>query len=38
VSLEEVLEAAGVKANGNLRGHYTRRMLSDWKTRHGLGM
>jgi hypothetical protein len=38
VSLEEVLESAGVSVNGKLKGHYTRRVLVDWKTRHRLGM
>lgn len=38
VSLEEVLHDAGVKPDGNLKGHYTQKKLSEWKTRHALGM
>jgi hypothetical protein len=38
VSLEEVLESAGIRADTKLKGHYTRRVLLDWKTKHALGM
>ncbi|HZJ17412.1 MAG TPA: hypothetical protein VFD27_20335, partial [Chthoniobacteraceae bacterium] len=30
VSLEEVLDSAGVSVSGKLKSHYTRRVLSDW--------
>jgi hypothetical protein len=35
VSLEEVLEDAGIKMPG-LRGHYSKPLLVSWKTRHRL--
>ena len=38
VSLEELLRDAGVKADSDLKGHYTRRRLEEWKTKHALGM
>ena len=38
VSLEEVLRDAGVKFDGELKRHYTRRCLHDWKTKHALGI
>jgi hypothetical protein len=38
VSLEEVLTAAGVKPDGDLKRHYTTPILSEWKTLHALGM
>jgi hypothetical protein len=38
VSLEDVLHQAGVRTDGNLKRHYTRRCLENWKTKHALGM
>ena len=38
VSLEEALKNAGIKPAGDLKGHYTRRCLEEWKTKHALGM
>jgi hypothetical protein len=38
VSLEDVLETAGIRVNGNLKGHYTTATLGGWKTAYRLGM
>ena len=38
VSLEEILKAAGVRVEGRLKGHYMRRTLTAWKTKHALGI
>jgi hypothetical protein len=38
VSLEDILHQAGVRTDGDLKGHYTRRCLENWKTKHALGM
>jgi len=38
ISLEEALKAAGIKADGSLKEHYTRRRLDEWKTKHALGI
>jgi hypothetical protein len=38
VSLEDVLHQAGIKTDADLKHHYTRRCLENWKTKHALGM